>query len=204
MSVTLPPVLDASAMDQRVTLRGVTWAGFEALLAIRGDQAGVRITYIDGVLELMSPSLDHEGINSVIGRLLEVWALETDVELNGFGSWTLKNPLRDRGLEPDKCYAIGTGRPTRPDLALEVIWTSGGIDKLEVYRGLEVGEVWIWRQGRIEVHVLVGEQYERREGSALFPDIDLTELIRHIDIEHQTDALRRYRDALRGRSSTQT
>jgi hypothetical protein len=31
-----------------------------------------------------------------------------------------------------------------------VIWTSGGIDKLEVYRRLRVREVWIWKSGRIE------------------------------------------------------
>ena len=201
MPVTSPPALDASMMDQRVTLTELSWTDLETLLAIRGDRAGTRITYIDGVLELMSPSLDHEGIHLVIGRLLETWALERGVELNGFGSWTLKNRRRRRALEPDECYSVGTGRPTRPDLAIEVIWTSGGLDKLEVYRGLDVGEVWIWRQGRIEVHVLAGVRYERRERSALFSDLDLAELAHHIDIEHQTDAVRRYRDALRRGSS---
>jgi Uma2 family endonuclease len=202
MSATTPPALDTPTTDQRVTLSDVTWTGLETLLDIRGDRSGVRITYIDGVLELMSPSLDHEGIKTIIGRLLETWALETDIELNGFGSWTLKNQIRSRALEPDECYSVGTGRPTRPDLAIEVIWTSGGIDKLEVYRGLDVGEVWIWRARRIEVHVLADERYERREGSALFPDLDLAELARHIDAENQTNAVRRYRDTLRQRSSS--
>jgi hypothetical protein len=31
--------------------------------------------------------------------------------------------------------------PQVPDIAIEVVWTSGGIDKLEVYRGLDVPEV---------------------------------------------------------------
>ena len=185
--------------DQRVTFQDVTWAEFELILAIRGDKAGIRMTYLDGVLELMSPSIDHEGIKTVIARLLEIYALEMGISLNGFGSWTLKKAVRARALEPDECYSIGIGRPARPDLAIEVIWTSGGIDKLEVYRGLGVGEVWMWRDGAIEINFLVGDRYDRRERSVVFPDLDLAELASFIDPEDQTGAVRRYRDTLRGR-----
>lgn len=185
------------AEDQRITLYDVSWCDFELMLRIRGDHAGVRMTYLNGVLELMSPSIDHEGIKTMIARLLELYALEEGVALNGFGSWTLKNALRARGLEPDEGYSVGTGRPTRPDLAIEVVWTSGGIDKLEVYRGLGVPEVWIWREGQIEVHVLRGDAYERRERNVLFPDLDLAELARHIDVENQSEAVQRYRETLR-------
>jgi Uma2 family endonuclease len=189
--------------DQRIFFPDVTWTDFEVMLAIRGDRAGVRMTYLNGVLELMSPSLDHEGVKKCVARLLEIYALETGLDVNGFGSWTLKNPLRARALEPDECYSVGSGRPTRPDLAIEVIWTSGGIDKLEVYRGLGVPEVWIWRDGRIEVHQLAGDRYERHERSALFADLDLEELARHVDAENQSHAVRQYRDALRRRLSRQ-
>jgi hypothetical protein len=57
--------------------------------------------------------------------------------------------------------------------------------------------VWIWREGVIEVYVLAGEAYERRARSVLFPDLDLGELTRHLDVENQTEAVRRYRDTLR-------
>lgn len=193
-----------SAIDQRVTFQDVTWAEFELMLTIRGDKAGIRMTYRDGVLELMSPSIDHEGIKTVIARLLEIYALEMGIPLNGFGSWTLKNAVRARALEPDECYSVGAGRPARPDLAIEVIWTSGGIDKLEVYRGLGVGEVWMWRDGAIEIHVLVADQYERRARSILLPDLDLAELASFIEPEDQTAAVRRYRDALRARPQNRT
>ena len=189
------------AGDQRVMLNDVSWADFEMILQIRGDRAGVRMTYLNGVLELMSPSVDHEGIKKTIARLLEAYAEETGIPFNGFGSWTLKNPLRARALEPDECYSLSLGRPTRPDLAIEVVWTSGGIDKLDVYRGLGIGEVWFWREGVIEVYVLAGEQYERRERSTVLPDLDRAELARHIDAESQTDSVRRYRRTLR-RSDT--
>jgi Uma2 family endonuclease len=196
-TATAAPPAAARAEDQRVTLHDVSWADFELILHIRGDRGGVRLTYLNGALELMSPSVDHEGIKTTIARLLEAHAEERGLAFNGFGSWTLKNALRARALEPDECYALSLGRPTRPDLAIEVIWTSGGIDKLEVYRGLGVREVWFWREGAIEVWELAGERYERREGSGLLPDLDLGELARHIDAEDQTGSVRRYRQALR-------
>jgi Uma2 family endonuclease len=183
--------------DQRVILHDVSWADFELILQIRGDHAGVRMTYLNGVLELMSPSIDHEGVKKTLARLLEAYAEERGLPFNGFGSWTLKRATRARALEPDECYALSVGRPTCPDLAIEVVWTAGGIDKLEVYRGLGVGEVWFWREGVIEVSVLVDDRYERRERSALLPDLDLVELTRHIDPANQTESVTRYRQTLR-------
>jgi Uma2 family endonuclease len=192
-----PPPTAHRTEDQRVTLQDVSWADFELILQIRGDRSGVRVTYLNGVLELMTPSVDHEGIKKTIARLLEAYADEKGLPFNGFGSWTLKNARRARALEPDECYSLTLGRPTSPDLAIEVVWTSGGIDKLEVYRGLGIQEVWFWREGVIEVSVLTGDQYERRERSMLLPDLDLVELARHIDPENQTESVRRYRQALR-------
>jgi Uma2 family endonuclease len=58
-------------------------------------------------------------------------------------------------LTRDECYIVGPDQNKEvPDLALEVVWTSGGLDKLEIYRRLGVGEVWIWKDGRITVHAL--------------------------------------------------
>lgn len=196
----IPPAAPHES-DQRIFLPDITWTDLEVLLAIRGDRAGVRITYLNGVLELMSPSIDHEGVKSVIGRLLEIYALERNIPLNAFGSWTLKNPGQARALEPDECYSIGEGRPLRPDLAIEVLWTSGGLDKLEVYKGLGVPEVWLWRNGAIEVYRLAAGGYEAQPQSVLLPDLDLVVLASHIDAENQTSAVRRYRDALRSTSA---
>ena len=84
------------------------------------------------------------------------------------------------------------------ELAIEVVWTSGGLDKLEIYRLLGVNEVWIWREDRIEVYLLQGEQYERGERSELLPDLDLLRLEAFIDPEDQTGAVRAWRASLRG------
>jgi Uma2 family endonuclease len=86
----------------------------------------------------------------------------------------------------------------RPDLAIEVVWTSGGIDKLELYARLGVGEVWFWREGRIEVHVLRGDRYESATRSSLFPDLDVELLASFLDRPTALQAVRAFREALRG------
>ena len=80
----------AATSDQVVVLYDIPWATYEALLAARGDRAGVRMAYLQGALELMSPSQDHEGIKKLIARLLEAYAEERGLTLEGFGSMTLK------------------------------------------------------------------------------------------------------------------
>jgi len=184
-------------VDHRVVLHGVTWSDYQRLLAIRGERGGPRLTYLEGELELMSPSRSHEGYKTRIARLLEAYAEERDIDLNGFGSWTVRSRPRERGLEPDECYIVGEpGERKAPDLAIEV-GTRGLIDKLEVYRGLRIAEVWIWRRGGIEVNVLRGGRYQVAERSALLPDLDLAALVRHLDNPSQTRAVKEFRAWLR-------
>lgn len=182
--------------DQRVTFHGVSWKEFELMLAIRGDQAGVRMTYLEGELELMSPSRSHEGIKTTLARMVEAYAMRQGLVVEGYGSWTLRNAPRERGVEPDECYMVGSATKDRPDLAIEVIWTSGGIDKLEVYRGLDVGEVWMWQHGVIDVFVLRDDVYTKLPASEVLPDFDLALAARCIvDAETQTAAVRMFLEA---------
>ena len=187
---------DRPQEDHFVRLYEVTWADYQRLLEIRGDRSAPRMTYLEGMLEIMSPLRSHESIKSVIGRLVEVWCDEHDIEFSTYGSWTLQDQKTERGAEPDECYVFGNvAEPERPDLAIEVVWTRGGIDKLEVYRKLGVREVWYWRRGRLTPHVLVGEHY--REVEAL-PGIDLALLASFVDRPTTSQAIRDYRAAIRG------
>lgn len=190
-------------VDQRVFLHNVPWAQYEDLLAVRGDRSVPRLTYLDGTLELMSPAIDHEGLKTRFARLLEAWSEEIGIDLDGFGSWTLRKEGKKGGLEPDECYVVRPApglRPERPDIALEVIWTSGGLDKLEIYRRLEVREVWIWEDEALAFYVLEGDAYVRRERSALLPELDPKLLLGFMNAElSQAEAVRGLRRAMRGR-----
>ena len=189
---------EASNADHIVHLHDVSWEDYERIMAIRGDKSAPRISYLEGELEIMSPSRDHEAIKSWIGRLVEVWCLVHDVTFSTVGSWTVKDRAVKRGAEPDECYLFGEHDPdaTRPDLAIEVVWTSGGLDKLEIYRKLGVREVWYWRKGIITVHAARGDRYEPVDGSEVLPGIDLEQLTRYLDRPTTSAAIRDYRAAL--------
>jgi len=183
-------------MDQRVILHGVTWEQYEALLAMRGDSAGVRVAFLEGELELMSPSRDHETIKTLIARLVEAYAEERGLRLDGLGSMTIRSRPKERGVEPDECYEIDGPKPL-PDFAIEVVWTSGGLDKLEIYRAFGVREVWIWQDEQIEVHALRGDAYERIARSEILPDLDLPAIAVLATRRDQTGAVREFRRSLR-------
>jgi len=186
--------------DHIVHLYGATWEDYERLLAIRGDRSAPRITFLKGTLEVMSPSRNHENIKSIIGCLVEVWCLENEVRFTTLGSWTIKDRAEERGAEPDECYLFGDAGEDvqRPDLAIEVVWTSGGLHKLEVYRKLDVREVWYWRQGILRPHALRDdERYEEVAASEVLPGIDLVQLASFLDRPTTYDAIRDYRAALR-------
>jgi Uma2 family endonuclease len=186
-------------VDDCVVLRGVSWSQYESLLAARGETARPRMAYLSGELELMSPSRSHETLKGLFGRLLEAYAEENEIDLQSYESMTLRNAARARGAEPDKSYALG-GPKDRPDLAVEIVWTSGGLDKLEIYRGLGIPEVWMWENQVLSVHVLRGDKYVEAERSELLPDLDLELLARYLGADAHSQAVREYREALRSRS----
>lgn len=183
--------------DQYVRLHGVSWQDYERLLAIRGERSVPRITYLQGELELMGPSPRHENVTRIIEGLLYLWAVERNVPLRSFGSTTWRKRRAERGVEADVSYVLGTQSKKRPDLAIEVVVTSGGMRKLDVYRGLGVPEVWFWRRGRFTVHVLHGLDYEPAPRSRLLPEADLEFLARLVDRRDPVRAGRLLRRLLR-------
>jgi Uma2 family endonuclease len=188
---------DRPREDHYVHLHQATWADYQRMLELRGDRSAPRIAYLKGTLEIMSPSRSHESIKSLIGRLVEAWCLEKGVEFSTYGSWTLENKESERGAEPDECYVFGSvAEPAHPDLAIEVVWTSGGLNKLEIYRELRVPEVWYWRRGRIDVYRLDAGRYAPVAKSVLLPDIDIEHLVRFLDRPTTSQAIREYRASL--------
>ncbi len=55
----LSELLQAEVPEERQTITRVTWASYEALLNDLGDSPHYRVIYLDGVIELVSPSLRH-------------------------------------------------------------------------------------------------------------------------------------------------
>jgi Uma2 family endonuclease len=184
------------AEDQRITLYGVTWQQYEILRATLDDFAGLRMNYLKGTLEIFMPGAKHEQTKSVIGRLIETYSLETNTRLYACGSTTYRKQAEERGLEPDESYCIGELKEF-PDLAIEVIVTSGSIDLLDIYIGLGVPEVWFWKNGKLSLYRLQAGQYEQIERSILLPNLDINLLVRCANMLDQHDAVIEFRNAIR-------
>lgn len=116
-------------------------------------------------------------------------------------STTLRREAKQRGLEPDECYKLGKLEEDGvPDIAIEVIVSSSLVDKMAVYAGLAVPEVWEWNpeSGIVAVHRLVSGRYERVDRSAIVPSLDLAQLSRFVRPgENQTRLAKEYQAALR-------
>jgi Uma2 family endonuclease len=200
VAMSLPSSMTTAAApdEQRMLVHGVSWKDY-VLLREALDTPGLRMTYFKGALELMSPSRNHELWKTNIARLIELFAMERNIDLYGYGGTTFRREAAERGLEPDECYAVGRVMPEGdvPDIALEVIYTAPLLNKLEVYRGIGVREVWLFEKGAFAIHHLAGDRYVLAEKSALVPTLDFALVARFATREDQPQALREMRDALR-------
>src|SRR5258708_9732425 len=148
-----PRALSSVKPDQRMLIHGVSWKDY-VILREALDTPGLRMTYCEGVLELMSPARPHELWKKTTARLIETYAFLLRLPLVGYGSTTFRNEAKERGVEPDECWRVGSLMKDGeiPDIVLEVIYTSPILDKLHVYDGLEVPEVWLWKEGAFELY----------------------------------------------------
>jgi Uma2 family endonuclease len=188
-------LLDQPSTESRLILYGVSWQEYEILGATLGNRPNLRMNYLEGTLEIMAPSREHETIKTIIARLLEAYAEEKDIALNGYGSTTFKKQAKQRGLEPDECYCVGEMREV-PDIALEVVVSSGGIDKLPIYEGLGVPEVWFWQDSKFSLYRLSAPGYIATDHSEFLPGLDFIMLPEYIDVNNQTRAVKAYRRAI--------
>lgn len=186
--------------DDVVEVRhAVSWTDYEALLAAKGDAPSPRTHYLDGVLEAVTPSRGHERHGAWISALVTAYALERDIELSSYRSWLLKDEVRNAGAEPDDCFILGDDSAAplaRPHFVIEVQWSRSGVDKLEVYRRLDVREVWFWERNAIAIYTLSGRRWRKAVRSRALPGLDVGEMCGFLDRPTMTAAIRDYRKAL--------
>lgn len=191
MIVTLLPQQAA----EPILIDELTWREFKVVEQLI-DRPGIRLSFLDGVLEIRKvPGKKHETIKERIGALLEIYLEFLGLDFTPTGSVTLESESERVKREGDKSYELGPNRE-RPDLVIEVIVTSGGIDKLEAYKRLKIPEVWFWRDDRLSFYTLGNEGYENVPKSQILPNLDVDLLKRCIDITNHAQALREFREGM--------
>jgi Uma2 family endonuclease len=159
---------------QWFTLPGhYSWEQFQALdQLLNANQRGVRIFYLDGVIELMSISAQHELIKSILDALLVLFFCHHQLDAVPMGSATLQSADQSMSAEPDLSYRFD-GVIGLPELAIEVALSSGGIEKLARYQRLQIPEVWFWQDERLWLYGWQGEDYEALDESRILKGIDI-------------------------------
>lgn len=164
--------------EQRFLLPGYyTWEEFEKIEALTADAPGLRITFLDGCVEFMTLGEEHEMLKKVIAILLEVYLFERGINFIPVGSATRRGKEKGTSFEPDEFYYIGE-KKENPDLAIEVVITSGSIDKLEKYKRFKITEVWFWEDNKLFLYQFYKNNYEQISRSELLPDLDV-DLLAH-------------------------
>jgi len=173
----------------------LTWREFKAVEQLL-DRPGYRLSFLDGILEIRQmPGESHETVKGRLGALLELYLLSAGFDFTPTESMTLESEGGSVKREADKSYKLAPGR-SRPDLAIEIVFTSGGIDKLEAYKRLKISEVWFWEDGGLEIYRLRGEgnqlHYEKIAQSEEVPGINLELLLNCIQMANHVDAIKKF------------
>ena len=199
----LPERLQVDDPEERHTISPVSWSQYETLLSEIGDQSSYHVSYLNGVLEIVAPSRRHESGKTRIGTLLEIYFLETNIEYFPTGSTTFRKPEQEVGVEPDESYCIGTDKEF-PDLVIEVVVTSGGINRLAIYQQLGIQEVWFWSEDRLAIYHLrqnldqftANFGYEAINRSQVLPELNIELLTESIQNPSPLAAAKAFREGI--------
>lgn len=192
-------LLEQPTEEKVVTLRGVSWEQFKTIEAQLETNREAKLTYLSGMLEIMSPIGDkHEYIKVTLGYLLEAYMQFKEMRFYGRGGFTLEEPGYASGT-PDSSYCVGTNKET-PDIVIEIIVTSGTINRKELFKPKRVPEVWFWKDDSITIFRLnAAGEYEETKRSQFFPDLDTALLLKYIAYPDQFDAVNEFIKELRAR-----
>jgi Uma2 family endonuclease len=166
--------------DQRILQSDRTWEQFQLILQGFDRAPGVKLAYYNNTVEILMPGREHELFSAVIALLLGIFFIERDIEFEPTGSMD-QEKAGEAFVQADQSYCFSSAQSI-PDLSIEVIFTSGGIDKLARYRALGVPEVWFWQDGVFRLFHLREDGYTPIDRSELpgLADLDfnlLTECV---------------------------
>ncbi|MEG4812631.1 Uma2 family endonuclease [Microcoleus sp. F8-D3] len=211
VTTTLTPPQQSSE-EKLITLTGIKWSTFKAIMSDVGDGRAWRIAYAEGLLEIRMPLPKNERPKVMLELFIGALADELEIEAMSLGALTLEREDLTRAIEPDTCFYIQNESLVRnkdeinlaadpaPDLVVESDYTSSSLNKFSIYASLGVPEIWRYRNQCLVAYQLVEGNYEERENSLAFPFLPIAEipgLIEQSKSIGQRAAVRLFRDRVR-------
>jgi Uma2 family endonuclease len=191
----------------------IPWEEYESLLEDLVDRPGLRVSYDEGRLEIMSPLSEHEDYKDFILQLTRLLSEEFNIPLEPRGSTTWKRRKLRKGAEPDTCFYVTNAHriigkrfidlesDPPPDIVVEIDTTNESMSKFPIYGALGVPEIWQYNGKRVQMYALSPElHYLTIPASRFFPTLTdslLNEALEESKTQGHTEALRTFRGRVR-------
>ena len=168
-------------VENKVILYGVSWETYERLLNEHQESPGTHFIYDEGELEIMVVSRRHEEPNTDLALLVQLIAIELNIDFRQLGSTTFKREHLQKGFEPDSAFYFARASEMEgreldpeidppPDLIIEIDVTSPSLNRFPIFAAFGVPEVWRYHRSRVTFYRLEGGRYvETASSSALLP-----------------------------------
>ena len=198
--------------EERLLLSDISWDFYVAFCEELGERP-VRLSYSQGMLEIMITKAPHEFFKKMLAKLVEIIILERNIPVRSGGSMTFQRRDLEKGFEPDECWWIANEAKVRgkhdfdflidppPDLAIEVEMSHSLVDRIGIFAAMNVKELWRFNGRKLRFCIL-GEDgtYHELTTSLAFPFLKPTDLEQHLQLDNLTDEttrVRQFRDWLR-------
>jgi Uma2 family endonuclease len=201
-----------------VTFQDVSWDEYEELLEQVGEAPGLRISYDNGSVQVMTISAEHEKYSEFISSLVGIIRLRLRINILGFGSATMRKRKFRKGKEPDACFYVQTApligiriqldfeTDPPPDVAVEIDVHHDSRSSFPIYAALGVPEIWRYDGQAMTIYHLSEasdeQQYVARDTSAALPMLSatlLTEMIERMRSDGELNALLAFDEWLQSR-----
>jgi Uma2 family endonuclease len=198
---------------QQFVMVGEPWSAYTHWLKLFDERCHVRITYDQGVLEVVTLTHQHEHRAAFLARLIGAWTEERGLEIKTGKSTAFRRRVLERGLEPDECFWIANEPLVRdkeiidlrqdppPDLVIEIEVTRSCVPRMPIYAALQMPEVWRITKGVLSFEVLqAGGTYTPALTSEALPPLKPANLQRFLDMRGkmgENAVIRRFRNWVR-------
>lgn len=211
-TATYAELIEQLTPEATLTLYGISWDTYEDILEAVGEAPALRISYNEGVMQIMTTSFEHEFYAECLNHLVGLVRMINRIKILSFGRATMKMQEKLKGAEPDACFyvksAAAIGKKFRldltidppPDIVVETDIFHDSLSKFPIYAALGVPEIWRFDGKRLAIHRLSDDRYEETPASLELPMLTgeiLTRFLARAEEEDQDAALRAFEDWLR-------
>lgn len=95
---------ETAEQEQCLVLSSISWQQYELVLQAFPEQAGLRITYLDGRMTILSPKRRHDWHEWGLGRIVEAVASGLGIEWEPSGHTTYRQEDIRGGVEGDETF----------------------------------------------------------------------------------------------------